>query len=355
MALGEALARCPELVLVAPDAERTETAWEQLLSRLQGIGAAVESERAGIAYFDAEGLTGLWGGHVDGVVRRARRALRIPARIGVAPTRFAAYAAARTRARSGRRHAVVSQGTVRAILAPLPINLIPAATPSPPDAKRRRRRALTVGCVDALERMGVRTLGELAAMPVDAVADRFGAAGVHAQRLARGGDRPLRPRRPDAGVSESLELPEAVSGPQLEHALSLLVTRLLANPGRRGRSFRSLRIAARLAGGGGWRADVPLRRATTSPERLRLALAPRLGELPGPADRLGLRALELGAPGHDQPGLSRDPGERRRARLAEAVRQARAAGGRDAVLRVLDVDPRSRVPERRVILTPFPE
>jgi protein ImuB len=156
-------------------------------------------------------------------------------------------------------------------------------------------------------------------------------------------------------VSESLELPEAVSGPQLEHALSLLVARLLANPGRRGRSLRSLRIAARLAGGGGWRADVPLRRATTSPERLRLALAPRLGELPGPADRLGLRALELGAPGHDQPGLSRDPGERRRARLAEAVRQARAAGGRDAVLRVLDVDPRSRVPERRVILTPFPE
>jgi len=336
MALGEALARCPELVLVAPDAERTETAWERLLLRLEGIGAAVESERAGVAYFDADGLAGLWGGHVDGVVRRTRRVLDVPARIGVAPTRFAAYAAARARARGGRRHAVVSAGAVRSFLAPLPINLLE-------------------GPVDEMSRLGIRTLGDLAAMPTDAVADRFGADGVYAQRLARGEDRPLRPRRPDAGVSESLDLPEAVSGPQLEHALALLIARLLANPGRRGRSFRSLRIAGRLAGGGGWRADVPLRRATASPERLRLALVPKLGELPGPADRLGLRALELGAPGHDQPVLSRDPGERRRARLAEAVRQARAAGGRDAVLRVLDVDPRSRVPERRVILTPFPE
>ncbi|MGH2994467.1 MAG: hypothetical protein ACRDL1_13165, partial [Solirubrobacterales bacterium] len=37
MRIGEALARCPELVLVAPDAERTETAWEALLRRLEEL------------------------------------------------------------------------------------------------------------------------------------------------------------------------------------------------------------------------------------------------------------------------------------------------------------------------------
>jgi protein ImuB len=47
--------------------------------------------------------------------------------------------------------------------------------------------------------------------------------------------------------------------------------------------------------------------------------------------------------------------ERRRERISEAVRQARAAGGRDAVLRVLEVEPDSRFPERRAIFTPFPE
>jgi hypothetical protein len=49
-----------------------------------------------------------------------------------------------------------------------------------------------------------------------------------------------------------------------------------------------------------------------------------------------------------------EPSQRdRRRRLAEAVRQARAIAGKDAVLRVLDADSESRVPERRSMLTPF--
>ncbi len=44
----------------------------------------------------------------------------------------------------------------------------------------------------------------------------------------------------------------------------------------------------------------------------------------------------------------------RRARLREAVGQVRAAAGPEAALRAVCVDPDSRVPERRVVLTPFP-
>ena len=43
----------------------------------------------------------------------------------------------------------------------------------------------------------------------------------------------------------------------------------------------------------------------------------------------------------------------RAGRLREAVRQARAAAGPDAALRILAVDPDSRVPERRLALTPW--
>ena len=49
MRLGEALARCPGLILVPPDIERTEALWERALRRLEGIGAAVESARPGEA------------------------------------------------------------------------------------------------------------------------------------------------------------------------------------------------------------------------------------------------------------------------------------------------------------------
>src|SRR5918995_2170666 len=339
MALGEALSRCPELALVTPDAERTESMWEELIGRLESVGAAVEPGRPGEAYFEAEGLEGIWGGHLEGGLNRGRPALDMPARIGAAAARFASYAAAwGARGRGAKRRAIVPPGAERAFLAPLPVSLLidhVEVDDRPRDGGREAEHV--AGMIVELERLGIRTLGELASLPSGGVADRFGAVGLRAHDLAGGVDRPLRPRPPREEGSESLELPEAASGSQLAHALSLLVARLLAHPARRGRSFRRLRITGRLAAGGGWRSEVTLRQASAEPELLRLALLPRLEELPGPATRLGLQALVLGPLGHDQPALSRSPRERRRDRLGEAVRQARAAGGRDAVLRVLDV------------------
>jgi protein ImuB len=171
--------------------------------------------------------------------------------------------------------------------------------------------------------------------------------------MARGGDEPLRPRRAHEELVEQLELPEAASGPQLERALALLIDRLLAHPERRGRSLRRLRLGAGLAGGGSWRFTAALRRASADPTRLRLALLPKLEELPGPAASLSLRALETGPAASDQAALGGSAQRNRWRRLAEAVRQARAVAGKDAVLRVLEVDSESRVPERRSLLTPF--
>jgi protein ImuB len=357
MLLGEALGRCPELVFVPPDPDRAGSAWEEQLRRLEGIGAGVESERAGEAFFEADGLRGLWGGHLEGVMARARRALGMPVRLGAGPTRFCAYAvASRARARRARRSrgggrggewTIIPAGATRAFLAPLPVELLRGRLDEPGTAGD--------ALPGALRRLGIRTLGELAAIPPAAMADRFGTPGLRASGLARGRDEPLRPRSPSEELSEGLDLPEAVSGPQLERALALLTERLLAHPARRGRTFRRLRLAARLAAGGSWRAEATLREASASAERLLLALSPKLTELPSPALRLELGAVALGPVGHEQVPLVRGARERRRARLAEAVRQARAAGGRDAVLRVLEVDPGSRVPERRARLAPFPE
>ncbi|MGH2875543.1 MAG: hypothetical protein ACRDLV_04765, partial [Solirubrobacteraceae bacterium] len=55
----------------------------------------------------------------------------------------------------------------------------------------------------------------------------------------------------------------------------------------------------------------------------------------------------------DRRALLEDPAAARAARLREAIRQARTAAGPDAALRVLKVDPDSRLPERRTMLTPF--
>src|SRR3954463_13609331 len=92
--LGEALARCPALRLVAPDPAGVADAWERVIGALEGIGAAVESAHPGAAWFDARGLRGLHGGDRKGVTAATRRALTTPVRIGAAPSRFPALAAA---------------------------------------------------------------------------------------------------------------------------------------------------------------------------------------------------------------------------------------------------------------------
>jgi protein ImuB len=170
--------------------------------------------------------------------------------------------------------------------------------------------------------------------------------------LARGAPETLRPRRPAVPLAAEIELPEVLHGSHLQRGVELLIDRLLAAPERRGRTVRRLRLSARLAGGGGWRCERVMRRASAAQRTLRLVLDGAIEELPGPAELLRLEATALGPAAGDQLTLTRSDEERRN-RLGEAVRQVRAAAGSESVLRVLDVDPESRLPERRAVLTPF--
>ena len=337
MALGEALARCPQLELVSADPLAVAAAWEQTLCALEEIGAAVESERAGEAYFAIDGLRGIHGGSDEMVIGAARRAIPRPGRLAAAPTRFCALAAAR--AARARRPLVVTAGA-REYLAGCAVGLL-------------RSRERTAPLAGTLERLGIATLGQLAAFSRAMLADRFGAAGIEAHRLARGEDDPPRPRPVTEPLRERFELPESASGLALEHALGVLIDRLLARPERHGRTLRAATLSARLAEGGSWQSSVTFREALADPARMRLALAPRLALLPAPAQELELGVERFGIPCGEQHSLFDRQTQRRRARLREAIGQLRVAAGADAALRVYWAEVASRVPERRAILTPF--
>ena len=344
MRMGEALARCPRLTFVAPDPVGVAEAWESALARLESLGAAVESLRPGEACFDASGLQRLHSGRVvrmlgDGyLAARGSERLRSvlsAARVGQGPTRFCAMVAAHA-ARIRRPQRIAGAGE----LASRPVSLL-------------RRRSETSALVEPLERLGITSLGELANMPRAVVADRFGRPGLLAHDLARARDTPLRPRVVGELLHETLELPESGSGEQLGRALGLLIDRLLARRERRGRTLRAVVLSARLVEGGTWRERVVFREALADPQRMRLALGGRLALLPAPAETLLLTVERFGPPHPEVRALFDDGAVRREERLREAVRQARAVAGPDAALRVLEIDPHSRIPERRVVLTPY--
>jgi protein ImuB len=300
-----------------------------MVQALEAIGAAVESERTGEAFFALDGLRALHGGSSDGVVGAAQLALGEGGTIGTGSTRFRAFLAA-------------------------------AGWPRPVPVAALRPRLEVSGreadeLIEALERLGIETLAAFARLTPDQVADRFGPLGLRALGLCRGEEEPLRPRTPHEELSEEIELPEGTAGRQLDRALELLVDRLLAAPRRKGRTLLGLRLGARLVAGGSWSVEQGLGRPSASPRVLRGVLGPRLEDLPGPATALRLRAVGLGPPARDQLELAIGGTEPRRRRLGAAVREVRAVQGAGALLKILPVDAASRVPERWAMLTPYPE
>ncbi len=361
MRLGEGLATCPSLALVEPDAADAESAWEEILHALEDAGFAVEPASLGVAYFETRGVERLYGG-LEPALRRALGAVGTEwdARIGAAGRRFAALAAASV-ARPGQV-VVVADEDLPQFLAPLPLTLLP----------------LERGRYEELEALGVRKLGQLAGLPGGAVAERLGPDGRRAWGLARGGTATrVRGRRPPALVAATLEFPEAVGNElTLRRALAGLIETALARPERRDRFVRKVALAARLAGaesfvgeadearpgnrapaarwGGSWRRTLTLREPSADPERIRVALSPRLAELPAPVGELRLELVELTEPiGHQLELLA--AGAEDRSRLRDGLRQVRASTGSGSVCTVVEVAPWSRVPESRALLVPKDE
>jgi protein ImuB len=336
MRAGEAIARCPSIALVTADPGAVADEAEAMLERLERIGAAIEPLEPGRALFRADGLVRMHGG-LGSLLRAANDCLPQGGRVGAGPGRFTAQAAA-MRARPGRPRLVDADGA-EGFVGRMAIG----------------RLGLDPRVADELEALGIRTAGALAALPLPAVADRFGPQGIAAWRLARGEDETyVAPRMPPEPLREWLDFPEPVGDEvTLRQGVVVLLERLLGIGRRNGRPVRTLAISGRLAGGGSWRRAVALRDATADPKRLRDALLPHLAELPAAVERLALELVELGEAGGRQELLLRPAEEVRRERASEAARQVRAALGEGHLLRIVEVAPWSRLPEGRSLLVPY--
>jgi protein ImuB len=340
MRMGEALATCPQLVLVEQDPSAAEQEWEGVLRRLEDTGFSVDSADLGIVYFETRGVERLYGG-LHPALERALSAAGATwdPRAGAAERRFTALAAA-TVARPGQAVVVEDERTAD-FLAPLSLELLPLPA---------REQA-------QLRELGVTRLGQLAALPGGAVAERLGPDGRQAWQLAQGGRRGrVRGRRPPAEIVEALEFPEAVANElTLRRALGTLVERSLARPDRVGRFVRKVAVSAQLVGGGSWRRTVTLREPTAEVDRLRLALGPKLVELPAPVTMLRVELVELTEEAGRQLELVKPTGTEMRTRLRDGLRQVRASTGGGAVYSVVEVAPWSRIPEARALFVPRDE
>jgi len=212
MTEAEARARCPEVALRGLCDEVATAARHALLDAALAVSPRVEDAAAGMVHVDTSGLERLIG-DAAAVGRRLLREARhvgFTATVGLAESR----AAARVAARLGPALTVVAPGRERATLADASIALLK------PD----------VVTTATLERWGVRTLGQLAALPRAGVSARLGAEGLRLHDLACGHDRePFHAWTPPAFYQEARGLEwEIATIEGLRPVLLVVIERLAA-------------------------------------------------------------------------------------------------------------------------------
>ena len=256
---------CPELAVAGEPGQAPRTGpgarlFERVIAAVTGFCPSVEAVQPGECAFAARGPARYFGSEtrLAGLVIAAVADLGVQARVGVADGLFTARLAARGADPAGADPAgadpagadpagadtdgasaagadpagasadgasadeasavlVVPPGRTAGFLARQPVSVLA-------DLGLAGQDRADQDLVGLLNRLGLRTLGDLAALPADDVAGRFGAVGETAHRLARGlGSGPLAARPPagDLSVSQEFDPPEPLAEPVVFAAKTL--------------------------------------------------------------------------------------------------------------------------------------
>jgi len=346
MTVSQAIGICPTLRLIEPDPVHYDEQFASLLSALTEVSPVVEAGELGLVYVGVDGLQGIYGS-AEKIVQALRQAVRPSdrqtVRLGWGVGKFTAWVAA-SRARPSEA-VVVPLGHERDFLASQPIAVLPLEA----DLHHRLRR------------LGIRTLGMLTTLPEAAITAQFGTTGKRIWQLAAGRViEPVQGRVEPEPIAAALEFFSPVGERELiVHALEQLIARALKHPRRIGWRVHALRVRAGLEGGGSWLTAHLLKEPTADAGRIIAPLKIRLEQSPptGAVERLVLEFTGF-APGTTELQLfARDAQAAARAgqqrALRSAAREIRLRVKRAALYHIIEVQPWSRLPERRYALIDF--
>ena len=341
MPLRQALGLCPSASFLPPDLPRYADAFDQILRALETMTPLVDPASLGCAFIRLDGLNGHYRDEMalgDALAQAIRHASGLMPSVGLAEGKFTARVAAVVSAPA--EVCLVPEGQERKFLAPIDVSLLPCS-------RYTLRR---------LELFGLRTMGDLVSLPMGAVQAQFGAEGKRIWELARGIDRePLRPLRREESIREHLAFyAPLISREALVTAGRELLIRLLGQSAMTGRAARRMALRALLSDGRSWERAIVFREATADREQMLCVLKTAIEAAPltAPIEELSIELSGFaGETGKQEGFFSGD--RRRQPQIADAVHQLKARYGQSPVLRVVEVEPWSRIPERRHALIDY--
>ncbi len=273
----------------------------------------------------------------DSLTRAVREVLPeifVP-QIGIAEGKFPAYLAAMHSPPYGHK---VLTGDVGTFLRDISCDVLPV----PMKIKNKLRD------------FGIRTLGELAALPGGPLQSQFGPEGGRIRDLAGGyDDTPLYPRLMEEVIEESATLPSVtVSVETILMAMEILLSKVFARFNFKGVGSCSLVLWTRGWDSEHWERKIqfkePAMDMKTAASRIKRVLEnfPQ----PGPVEEVGMRITRLGYPRGRQKSLFTEV--RGRDHLMDDIKQLELRIGNPQIFTIKEVEPWSRIPERRYALTP---
>ena len=338
MRVSEAIGLCHRAVVLPPDLPHYQRRFDEVLDFLENFSPVVESGGLGTAYLSLHGLSVKLEPLTDEVIASLHRWLGFMAAVGIAGGKFTAGVAAQTM-RPGLAK-IMPPGQEASFLASLPVDYLPMS-----DSMRWR-----------LGLLGLQTIGDIARLPLGAFQSQFGPKGRRCWELASGIDNePLVPRVKEETVIRRLQLAaRAVTLEAVLVGVERLVYAAYASPDRSGRWARKAVVRAALDSGGTWELAVPFREALADPRDAWFAVKSAIARHPPerPVEELEVELVGLSAESGKQAGMLEGKGKLWR-QVEEAARQLRAQEGRAPIGKVVEVEPWSRIPERRAVFIEF--
>ena len=336
MTLEQTMSRHVSAIVLDADESSYRGAFNRMLASLQGVSDRVERSDLGAAYVRLDGLEDMYGGEARLVTALLNCVPQgMGPRVGVAGAKFPALVAAMSSTPLGATRVPADAAS---FLAPRSLDLLPIAS--------------TVKA--AMRRFGLHTMGEVAAMSRDLLADQFGPAGGRAWDLSHGiDDSPLVPLKHEETVVERASLPfSSTSMPLLLATVDTLLRRAYSRPQMRGRYAGRASLECVLDRASPWEKSFHFKQGAGSPARVYFIISNRLetDHPQAPVEEVALALSDLTGESGTQMGLLPDVRDSRERRLVEVERQLQARTGAGSVLRrVAKVAPGHPAPEMRAV------
>ena len=201
MPTAVAVRLCPHAILRKPRGERYAELSHAVFDILHEFSPLVQPVSIDEAFVDLTGSERLLGPAPD-VARRIRELVHtrtgLTCSVGVAPNKFLAKLASDLRKPDAL--VIITESTIQPTLDPLPVSKIWGVGPA---------------AEQSLARLGIRTIADLRAIPIETLRARFGDFGEHLSRLSRGiDDRPVHPDRDAKSISHEQTFFENIAEPE---------------------------------------------------------------------------------------------------------------------------------------------